>query len=98
MTAIKNVGAFRSATDTTPLAHIILNGRWRVRLDDPLQWILEYRQGPPRKKSTGYVGRSYCTQRGTLLRDIRDYCGDVDSGALRQVAALPDRFPYRRRH
>ncbi len=74
---------------------IILNDRWRVRLDDPLQWILEYRESATGRKSTGYRGSSYCTQRGTLLRDIREKCGKVDAVALRQVEALPEKFPYR---
>lgn len=80
-----------------PSPFIALNDRWRVRLNDPLQWILERRRALPTRKSTGWQGRSYCTQRRTLLRDIRDYCGDVDAEALRQVEALPERFPYRRR-
>ena len=31
---------------------IILNGRWRV-VDDPLQWILQYRESDPSERSTG---------------------------------------------
>ncbi len=77
------------------MSAIQLNDRWRVRLNDPAQWILEYRLGRPARKSTGYTGRSYCTQRRTLLRDIHDYCGDVDPNALAQVETLPERFPYR---
>ena len=75
---------------------IVLNDRWRVRLNDPLQWILERRRGRQTARRTGWVGRSYCTQRTTLLRDIRVYCGDVDPAALRQVATLPEKFRYRR--
>ena len=73
---------------------IELNARWRVRLDDPLQWILERRRGRQTARRTGWVGRSYCTQRTTLLRDIRDYCGDVDPAALRQVETLPEKFHH----
>ena len=75
---------------------IVLNSHWRVRLDDPLQWILERRRGRPTRKSTGWQGRSYCTQRTTLKRCIRECCGPVDADALRQVETLPERFLYRR--
>ncbi len=74
---------------------IFLNDRWRVRLNDPAQWTLECRRGAPRGNRTGYRGSSYCTQRDTLLRDIREKCGEVDLEALRQVEALPEKFPYR---
>ena len=74
---------------------IVLNARWRVRLADPIQWILECRRGRPGKKDTGWRGCSYCTQRTTLLRDISEKCGEVDSAGLRQVKSLPERFPYR---
>lgn len=73
---------------------IELNDKWRVRLNDPAQWILERRQGRPGKKNTGYAGRSYCTRRHVLLRDLRDHCGVVCIAAHRQVEALPERFPY----
>lgn len=73
---------------------IQLNDRWRVRFNDPLQWILERRRGRPKKKSTGWHGSSYCTLRRTLLRDIGEKCGEVDPTAFRQIEALPERFPY----
>lgn len=95
-----------SPNKPTPLQNqdfIVLNGRWRVRLTDPLQWILERRRGAVGKKSTGYVGSSYCTQRRTLLREFREKIVDeggqeVDPDGLRQVEALPEHFPYRYRH
>ena len=31
---------------------IVLNDRWRV-VDDPLQWILQYRESDPSERSTG---------------------------------------------
>ena len=78
---------------------IFLNDRWRVRLNDPAQWILEYREGALGKKGTGYRGRAFCTQRRTLLRDIKeriiDEGGEVAPEALRRVEALPEMFPYR---
>ena len=78
---------------------IFLNDRWRVRLNDPAQWILEYREGRPAGAGDGWRGKSFCTQRGTLLRDIReriiDERGEVDPEALSQVEALPEKFPYR---
>lgn len=79
-----------------PAQFIVLTERWRVRLNDPAQWVLEYRLGRPSQKSTGWRGSSYCTQRRTLLRDIREKCGEVDPAGLRQVETLPARFPCRR--
>lgn len=73
-----------------------LNSRWRVR-HDPAQWILQRQQGRNADGCPRYRDRSFCAQRRTLLRDIGDYCGDVDRIALRQVEALPERFLYRRR-
>ena len=78
---------------------IILNDRWRVRLNDPAQWILEYRAGRPAGAGDGWRGKSYCTQRSTLLRDILeriiDEGGEVGPEELRQVEALPEKLPYR---
>ena len=73
---------------------IVLNDRWHVRLDDPAQWILEVRKGRSTSKATGYVVRSYCTQRTTLLRCIRESSGEVNPDALRQVETLPEKFPH----
>ena len=56
----------------------------------------ERRERTETARGTGYEGKSYCTQRRTLLRDIGDYCGPINPVALRMVAALPERFPYRR--
>ena len=80
-----------------------LNASWRV-VDDPLQWILQRRKGNPRKKSSGWQGRSFCRTRDALLRCVREYCCSPDKGqrrcireyqgvdkvALQQVCALPD--------
>ena len=68
---------------------IVLNDRWRV-VDDPLQWILQYRESDPSERSTGYKARSFCGSRGGLTRCVRDYCGDVDPDALAQIGLLPD--------
>jgi hypothetical protein len=65
-----------------------LNPNWRV-VDDPLQWILQRKQGNPRKKNSGWQDRSFCTTREGLLRCIRDYCGDVEPTCLAGVTALP---------
>lgn len=74
---------------------IILNGRWRIRLTDPQQWILERRHGAAGKKDTGYKGKSFCATRRVLIRNIKEDCGPINSVALRMVAALPEQFPYR---
>ena len=80
-----------------------LNANWRV-VDDPLQWILQRRNGTPREKSTGWQGRSFCRTREGLLRCIREYCclpdqggsrcvheyRGVDAAALQHVRALPE--------
>ena len=68
---------------------IVLNDRWRVT-DDPLQWILQYRESDPSERSTGYKARSFCGSRGGLTRCVRDYCGDVDPDALARIDLLPD--------
>ena len=72
-----------------------LNDRWRIT-DDGVQWILQRRESRSTDRGTGWKGRSYCTQRATLLRDIRGYCGDADPHAHRQIEALPERFPYKK--
>ncbi len=66
-----------------------LNGRWRV-VDDPLQWVLQRRQGNARQKNTGWRCRSFCRTRMALLRCIHDYCGPVDPAALPTLKTLPD--------
>lgn len=85
-------------TATAATKFITLNERWRVRLDNPLQWILQRQQGHNADGSPRYRDRAFCTQRRTLLRDIGDYCGDVDPAAVRQVEALPEKFPYEKKH
>ena len=74
---------------------IALNKRWRVRLDNTLQWILERRRGRSTAKRTGWVARGFCATRRALIRNIKEDCGEVDPDALRQVEALPEKFPYR---
>lgn len=66
-----------------------LNDRWRV-VDETIQWILEVRKGRPSAKATGWRGEHFCRQRTSLLRCIREYCGDVDPKALAVIEALPD--------
>ena len=75
---------------------IELNDRWRVSLDNSAQWILQRQQGRNADGSPRYRDRSFCTQCRTLLRCIREDCGEVDPEALRQVEALPEKFPYRK--
>jgi hypothetical protein len=83
-----------------------LNERWRV-VADPLQWILQRKKGNPRKKNSGWRGRSFCKMRDALLRCVREYCCSPDEGALRsirehrgvddaalqRICALPDWHP-----
>ena len=68
---------------------IDLNSQWRVTEDD-LQYILQRRTGARRSKASGWRCRSFCRTREALLRCIREYCGLVDEGAVKQVAALPE--------
>ena len=65
-----------------------LNANWRI-VDDPLQWILQRRQGNPRKKNSGWQDRSFCTTREGLSRCIHEYCGEVDPASLARISALP---------
>jgi hypothetical protein len=66
-----------------------LNKRWRV-VDDPLQWILQRRQGNPRKKNSGWRDRSFCRTRDALLRCVREHCGETDGNSLAKLKSLPD--------
>lgn len=66
-----------------------INNRWQV-IDDPIQWILEVRKGRPSPKASGWRGEHFCRQRTSLLRCIREHCGDVDPTALAVIEALPD--------
>ena len=81
----------RSYSPPHPSNRVItqLNAKWRV-VDHPLQWILQRRKGNPRKKSSGWQDRSFCTTRGGLLRCVRESCGEVYVEALAQLRALPE--------
>ena len=48
-------------------------------MDDPLQWKLQRKKGNQRTKNPGWRDRSFCRMKGTLLRCIREYCGEVDA-------------------
>ena len=69
-----------------------LNDRWRV-IDEPIQWILQVRKGRPSTRSSGWRGEHFCRQRTSLLRCIREYCGDVDPAAVATIDVLPDWHP-----
>jgi hypothetical protein len=69
-----------------------LNDRWRV-IDDPLQWILQVRQGRKTGKATGWKGIRFCRWRRTLIRDSGELCGDIDVTAMALIEELPDRHP-----
>ena len=72
---------------------IVLNDRWRVDFD-PLQWVLAYREACKGPRHTGWRGRSFCTTRGVLKRDIGRLAGDVDLAALTIIDGLPDQHPH----
>jgi hypothetical protein len=69
-----------------------LNERWRV-VDDPLQWILQRKKGNPRKKNSGWQGRSFCRTRDALLGCVAGHCGEVDDNSLAKLKSLPDWHP-----
>jgi len=85
------VGRGTLPTPAHPLNRLItrVNERWRV-IDDQLQWMLQWQKGKPRKKSSGWVNRSFCRTREGLLRCIREYCGEVDGQVVATLEALPD--------
>ena len=86
-------GRTKGTCSLSPRVIAVLNDRWRV-IDDPLQWILEARDGRKRLRATGWRGRSFCTTRGTLKREIRRLVGDVDPAAMAIVDALPNQHPH----
>jgi len=69
-------------------APVQLNAGWRVS-EDSLQWMLQRRCSKPSQKAK-WTGRSFCRTRAALLRCVREYCGDVDKGALKQLEGLPE--------
>ena len=83
----------KSVESVRPPFPILLSDRWRVVFDD-LQWILQHRQARKSNKSSGWCGRSFCTTRGVLKRDIRRLAGDVDPAALAIIDGLPDQHPH----
>ena len=92
VTATRHRGSSLGPTDPAHTSKRLiaqLNECWRV-VDDPLQWILQRKKGNPRKKSTGWAGRSFCRTREALLRCIRQSCGELDHSALEKIKALPD--------
>lgn len=78
--------------------NIRLSDFCQVKLDDPNQWILQVR-GDKKGKFGNWESKSFCTQRATLLRDIREKIiaegGEVDPEAMAAIGALPERFPYK---
>ncbi len=73
---------------------VVLNDRWRV-VDDPLQWVLQYRDREIRhsdgsENPKAWVGRRFCRTRDALKRDIGECCGDVAPAALAVIDTWPD--------
>ena len=82
------------ADDITIVFPLVLNDRWRV-VDDPLQWILQYRAGnvshsDERKNRKAWQGRRFCRTRAALKRDIGECCGGVDPVALAIIDTWPE--------
>ena len=76
---------------------VTLNERWRV-VDDPLQWILQYRAGnishsDADKTRKAWQGRRFCRTRDALLRDIRENCEPIDLATIEEIVKFPDRHP-----
>ena len=87
----------KATKDASGALKIDLNDRWRVISED-IQWVLQKRDGKAIAKSSGWKGRSFCTKRVTLLRDISEKCGVVNPAALDIVKALPEYHPGWMKH
>ncbi len=73
---------------------VTLNDRWCV-VDDPLQWILQYREGKTphsdgSENPRAWVGKRFCRTRGALKRDIGENSGEVDPVALAIIDTWPN--------
>ena len=71
---------------------VMLNSRWRVA-DDPIQWILQYRDREIRHSDEltnrrAWQGKHFCRTSAALKRCIREHCGDVDPVALAMIYTL----------
>jgi hypothetical protein len=60
-----------------------LNAAWRVRADRGVQWLLEHR-----KPGQPWRGRRSHVDRDSLLRSIREVCGEVDEAAVAIIAGF----------
>ncbi len=67
---------------------ITLNASRRV-VDDRPQWTLQCRDGNPRERASGWVGRKFIRDRDHLLRRIDELCGNVDPRALETIRSWP---------
>lgn len=64
------------------------NKAWRVeKCDKRKSWILQYRRGRAR-----WIDCRVCSTRKYLISAVEEKCADVDDGALRRLAALPELF------
>ena len=75
---------------------VTLNERWRIT-DDPLQWILSYREGKIPDSDKSWRGHRYCRTKAALLRDIRENAGAVDPAAIAVIETWPDWHPDRKK-
>lgn len=69
-----------------------LNDQWRV-IDEPVQWILQYRNGRGTQKSTGWRGRRYHCDRDQLVVSVRELAGPIDADELQILMQLPKWHP-----
>jgi hypothetical protein len=72
---------------------ILLNDHWRV-VDNPLQWILQYRAGnishsDESENRRAWAGKHYCRTRAALKMRIQECCSEVDPIASAVVASWP---------
>lgn len=69
-----------------------INDRWRVIVcRDGIQWILQKQDGKRGGKAR-WTGVSYCTTRSALIRVTAGKCGNLKSGSMDCLNALPEKI------
>lgn len=83
----------RETADDYDRVVAVLNENWRViECPDQIQWILQCRGSPTRSRKDDWRGRSYCRTSEALLRCTRRHAGSVNTSAMQELVALPDRI------